>query len=545
MTTVTLLAAGTTAVTSSDFTVASGQPVRVAMTVTSTTARMTVHSVVAGVESLYAMLTQSDPGITISAPGTYRVKRPVLTVASGVEVSTLVENHVEAAVGALTGATAGIADPLGATALDIGGWKNNIRKTPIRRYRNLLALNNAAPWDDRSGSGLAVTVDSTVLFDGQPTLRLDIPASSSGTYRVGTTAASVAMPYSWDGKGLTVAVMTNNAAAVAGLSSVFLGDAAFTNFNAHGGLINPANVPQANWVANEWMVARAEVLTPTGSPTLPGVKRLRINFNVTSNASTTSVWIGFIGIVAPKKTTVVLSIDDGYRTGYDFVAPLSRYYNLPVSFGIDRYYVEQQNPTYFTKAHIQELHADNSDLFEFVTHGYNNTNLTTAGSAADYVQQQVDTRAYLRTLGVLGDGPNHHPWVQSIYDNTATAAMKAAGFLSARVGAAGTKSTWDSHYPSGQDKQAFIQVAAISPTSGLTVANLQTAVNAAVTEGYGITHVNMHQAGAVDAASPLTWSYDKWIDAFGWLAAQRDAGALDVQCWGRAYANAVGVGYKK
>ena len=113
MTTATLLAAGTTAVTSSDFTVAAGQPVRVAMTVTSTTARMTVHSVVLGVESLYAALSQSDPGITISAPGTYRVKRPVLTVASGVEVSTLVENNLEAEVGALTGATGGVVDPVG------------------------------------------------------------------------------------------------------------------------------------------------------------------------------------------------------------------------------------------------------------------------------------------------------------------------------------------------------------------------------------------------------------------------------------------------
>ena len=141
MTTATLLAAGTTAVTSSDFTVAAGQPVRVAMTVTSTTARMTVHSVVLGVESLYAALSQSDPGITISAPGTYRVKRPVLTVASGVEVSTLVENHVEAAVGALTGATAGIADP-------VTGKANTIFQ-PSSKYKFFI------PGQQFIGSGVA------------------------------------------------------------------------------------------------------------------------------------------------------------------------------------------------------------------------------------------------------------------------------------------------------------------------------------------------------------------------------------------------------
>lgn len=432
-----------------------------------------------------------------------------------------------------------------AQALVSGAWKNGVRPEPLRRYRPLLALNDAAVWDDRAGSGMTVSVDTAVLFDGQPTLRLDIPALSSGTYRVGTTTASVPMPSAWDGKGLHVVTMTSNAAAVPNPASIFLGDVGFTNYNAHGGLISVANVSQANWVANEWMVGRSTTVTPTGSPTYPGVKRLRLNFTVTSNASATTIWLGFLGVVAPKKTTVVLSIDDGYRTGYEFVAPLARYYKLPVSFGIDRYYQQTGNATYMTEAMIRELHADTSDLFEFVTHGYNNTNLTTAGSAAAYTQQQVDTRAYLRTLGIAGDGPNHHPWVQSLYSNDAVAALKAAGFLSARIGAAGTESNWDGFWPSLQDKQVYHQVACISPTSGLTVTDLQTNVTAAVTEGYGITHVNMHQAAAADAVSPLTWSYDKWIDAFAWLAAQRDAGTFAVECWGRAYANSVGIGYVK
>lgn len=423
-------------------------------------------------------------------------------------------------------------------------WKNGLRGAPLRRFRPVLSVEDAAIWDDRVGSGMTVTVDTAVQFDGRPTLRLDIPALSSGNYRVGTTAAVCDMPTSWDGKGLTIALMTSNAAAVANASSVFLGDSTFTNFNAHGGLINPGNVPQANWVANEWMVGRCTVTTPTGSPTFPGQKRLRLNFTVTSNASATTVWVGFLGIVAPKKTTVVVSIDDGYRTGYDFVAPLARYYSIPVSFGIDRFYIDT-NSTYMTSAMIRELHAETSDLFEFVTHGFNNTSLSGAGSTAVYVQQQIDTRSYLRTLGIAGDGPNHHPWVQSVYDNATVAALKAAGFLSARIGGAGTESNWDSHWPSGQDKQVFHQVACVSPTLGVTFGDMQTNVNAAVTEGYGITHLNMHQASAADAASPMTWTWAKWIDTFQWLDAQRTAGAFDVKCWGRAYADSVGVGYVK
>lgn len=438
-----------------------------------------------------------------------------------------------------TGAVTGLVGPDGRN-LEVG-----LTGGVVRRWMELLPTNNAALWDDRAGSGMTVSVDSSILFDGKPTLRIDIPAGSSGTYRVGTSSATIPMPYNWDGKGLMLATMTSNASAVPNPASVFLGDSTFTNFNSHFGLISVANVPQANWVANEWMVGRCTAVTPTGSPTYPGVKRMRLNFTVTSNASPTTIWVGFMGIVAPKKTTVVVSIDDGYRTGYDFVAPLARYYNIPVSFGIDRYYIQSAAAQYMTEAQIRELHSDRSDLFEFVTHGYNNTSLSGAGSAATYVQQQIDTRAYLRSLGISGDGPSHHPWVQSVYSNEAVAALKAAGFLSARIGGTGTESNWPDFYVTGQDKQVFQQVACISPTSGISVADVQTNITAAVTEGYGITHLNMHQAGAADAASPMTWSYDKWIDAFGWLAAQRAAGNIEIKCWGRAYADFVGANYSK
>lgn len=419
-------------------------------------------------------------------------------------------------------------------------------RAPIKQFWELLAPTSATPWDDRAGSGMAVSVDSAVTFDGRPSLRLDIPAGSTGTYRIGTSGASVNMPYNWDGKGLVMAMMTSNAAAVDGFASIFLGDSTFANYYSATGQRNMTNVPEAVWQANEWMLTRGTIQTATGAPTFTGSKRLRINFTVTSNASPTSIWIGFVGIVAPKRTTVIVSIDDGYRTGYDFVAPLARYHKIPVSFGIDRYYIQQGTATYFTEAMIRELHADTSDLFEFVTHGYNNTSVSTAGDAA-YVQQQIETRDYLRGLGIAGDGPNHHPWVQSLQTQTAIGLMKAAGFLSGRMGSATPKSVHDSHYYTGQDKRVFQQLATISPTTGLTVTDLQTAVTAAVTEGYGIAHVNMHQAGAADAASPMTWSWDKWIDAFGWLAAQRDAGTIDIKCWGRAYADSVGIGsgYRK
>lgn len=479
--------------------------------------------------------------VTLTKPGTYAVTADSFTYPTGTSI-VIGPGVIFTVAGARTTINTLLQPPVDANSI-----RAAFARPPIKRFRELLPMTDATAWGDRAGTGMTVSVDTEVTFDGQPTLRLDIPASSSGTYRVGTSTANTNMPYSWDGNGLAMAMMTSNSAAVDGWTTIFLGDSTFTNYYSFSGQRSMANVPEANWTTNEWMLTRATTNSVGGgSPTFTGLKRLRVNFTVTSNASPTTIWLGFIGVVAPKRTTVVVSVDDGYRTGYDFVAPLARYYNIPVSFGIDRYYIQQGTSLYMTEAMIQELHEDTSDLFEFVTHGYNNTSVSTAGDAA-YVQQQIETRDYLRSLGIAGDGPNHHPWVQSIQSNAAIALLQSNGFLSARVGAATPKSVHDSHYYTEEDKRVYQQLACISPTTGVSVADLETAVTAAVTEGYGITHVNMHQAGSADAASPMTWSYDKWIDAFGWLAAQRDAGTIDIKCWGRAYADSIGAGsaYRK
>lgn len=439
--------------------------------------------------------------------------------------------------------------PSGLTAAQVAAAQATARasqsslRPPVRDWVRALSPEDASLWPDRAGTGMTVSVDTSVLFDGKPTLRLDIPAGSSGAYRVGTTAADVVMPYNWDGKQLCWPVMSSNLSAVSA-SSMYLGDAAFTNFYSFGGQSSAANVPEAEWQANEWMLFRGPAAAVGGgTPTFTGLKRLRMNFTVVSQATPTTVWIGGVFIARQKRPTIILSVDDGYRSSYSFLAPLCRYYRIPVSFGIDQFYVGQAN--YLTEAMIRELHADPSDLFEFVTHGYNNTSVSVAGNAA-YLQHNINTRAYLRTLGVMGDGPNHHPWVQSVYNNTILALMRDAGFLSARMGGSTPKSMHDALYATGHDKRIFHQLNCTTLTTGLSLASAQSAITAAVTtEGYGVAHINAHDFAASDAASPPTWSYDKMHDLMGWMAAQRDAGTFDIKCWGRWYADLMGQVYAK
>ncbi len=412
-----------------------------------------------------------------------------------------------------------------------------------KRWKELISVASTTPWNDQAGTGLTLTVDTAVTFNGLPTLRLDIPASSSGTYRVGTSAATLIPPYNWDGTQLAVAVRSSNMTAVSAVAGVLLGDATFTNYNTFTGQNGAANVPQANWVAGDWIIARGTVKTPTGSPSSTVPQRIRINFSVTSVGTATQVWIGFVGIAAPKKSTVILSIDDGYASGYSFVADVARYYKIPVSFGIDSYYVGSAN--YMTAAQIQELYADRSNLFEFVTHGYNNRNINT-NTVESYIAEQVQTRTYLRSLGILGDGPNHHPWVQSLYSNSAQAQLKAAGFLSARAGAATPLSMHDALMTTGDEKRVYQLNNCCTLTTGLSLAQAQTAITTACsTENYGVTHVNAHDFAASDAASPPTWSYDKFVDLMGWLDAQRTSGVCDIKTWGQWYADLAGVPYGK
>jgi hypothetical protein len=412
-----------------------------------------------------------------------------------------------------------------------------------KRWMEFITVASTTPWNDQAGTGLTLAVDTAVLFNGQPTLRLDIPASSSGTYRVGTTLATLNMPYLWDGKQLAVAVKSSNMTACDGVTGVLLGDATFTNFYTFTGQRNAANVPQANWVAGDWIISRGTVATQTASGTFVGQKRLRINFTISSVGTATQIWIGFVGIAAQKKPTVILSIDDGYASGYSFIAPLARYYKIPVSFGIDRSYVGTAN--YFTSAQIQELQADPSNLFEFVTHGFNNQTINTTTVEA-YIADQVATRSYLRGLGINGDGPNHHPWVQSLYSNTAQAQLKAAGFLSARAGVATPLSMHDALMTTGDEKRVYQLINCCTLTTGLTLGAAQTAVTTAcTTEGYGVTHVNAHDFAVSDAASPPTWSFDKMTELMGWLDAQRTAGVCDIKSWGQWYADLAGVPYGK
>lgn len=437
-------------------------------------------------------------------------------------------------------------------ALVLGAWVLPA-PPPVRDYIELIPASDISKWPDRSvPAGGQWVQDNAVLFDGKPTLRLDIPAGQSGTFRIGTTVeAPGSLPYAWAGDGLNVALMSSNLACVSGVDVLVCIDTAFAGWYNWGGERNVGQVPEPGYVANEWMcfkpVGSGGVITTNGTAgaftTLSGQRRMRINLSVTSVGTATSVWIGLFAVAPKRKPTVIISADDGYASWYSFLRPLAKFYQIPVSMCIDSAYIGQ--PGYLTEAQIREMNADPSGLFEFVNHGRNNESYGTVGAAAYYANMEA-TRARLNGMGI-NDGALHHAFVQGQYGNDIIALMQAGGYLSGRAGGGVTPTGIDDRVMvTGHDKQRWVLRHATSPTTGISFAAAQALIqDATVTQKHSVTHINLHDFAAADAASPPTWSYDKTTDLFGWLASRRDAGEHQHRLWGKWHADATGRPYTR
>ena len=201
-------------------------------------------------------------------------------------------------------------------------------------FHDWLAVTDASLWPDRAGSGMTVSVDNDVLWNGHPTLRLDIPAGSSGTYRVGTSGATVNLPTgisSWEGqKWLQVAFKTNNLTAVDNFN-LFFGDSGFSNCYTY--TYDEDNYPELIIQNGDWMMKP----TPgsfgigAGSPTFTGSKRLRLNFSITSDTSPTTIWIGGVGFMPKDRAKCIIVLDDGYDEHYTFASGEAITYNVPLT----------------------------------------------------------------------------------------------------------------------------------------------------------------------------------------------------------------------
>lgn len=411
----------------------------------------------------------------------------------------------------------------------------------------IMPTNDVTMWNTDKTAALTVAVDTTVLFDGRPTLKITIPAGTSGTCKVGTNAANALIPYGWDKSNFALAVKSAGFTGYDWSTTfpplptlAYLGDASYTNFfNVSGGSL--ANYPETKPREADWFVYKptaAQVIVGGGSPAVAANMRCKLQWTQTSQATDCYIWIGLFGLMKPRpKATLVWCMDDGYAEWDSFLKPLFKHYDQPVSMGIARDLVGKAG--YLTETQIRALYNDESRLFDIVNHGVDNTAYNALGVTA-YYKQMTDNLAYLRSLGITSDGPLHHPLVQSQWGNDLVDLMAAGGFLTSRSSVMNaTMHGRDQLIRSGHDKLRWILSADMFTGSGTSLATAQGLVDTAVTQK-DFFMIGGHEFKDSGGVAAYTWTRSDMEQLVGYVQSKVDAGTLEVKSWSRWYADLVG-----
>lgn len=423
---------------------------------------------------------------------------------------------------------------------------------PGPRGIEILPTNDITRWNTDKTAALTVEVDSTVLFDGRPTLKITIPAGTSGTCKVGTNIADALIPYGWDKSDFVLAVMHSGftgydwATTFPPVPLAYFGNATYADFWTTGGALS--NFPETKPRAGEWFVVKPPISdwgVGSGSPDTNlmagGVinqtaLRCKLQWTQVSQATDCVIRIGVFGkMPARKKATLVWSLDDGYKSWYDFIMPLFKHYDMPISMGITTDLTGTAN--YLTAAQIQEMHNDPSRLFDFVNHSTVHVGYDTIGAATAYARAAA-ARDALRSLGITGDGPLHFPTPQSQFGNDLIDLLSAGGFLTSRHSPlTAYQHGRDQMMRSGQDKLRWYLGCRAFLGSATSLATVQTAVDTAITNKEAFMIGGHDFAGT---ASTYVWTKSDMVQLVGYVASKVAAGTLEVKSWSRWYADLTG-----
>lgn len=457
----------------------------------------------------------------------------------GIQASELVRAKENPVTGGISLSAGGVSVPLGSSISKTAG------------ILDIVPVNSTALWVTDKTGALTVAIDNTVLFEGRPTLKITIPAGTSGACKVGCSGADAMLPYQWDRENFSVALMYGGFTGYDFTSTFppkldpYIGDATYTNFWTASGY-NGATFPELKTRNGDWCVSKptaAQWAVGAGTPISvlgDGTKitaqkaRCKLQWPQVSQATDCYIWLGLFGkLPARRKPTIVWTLDDGYSSWNSFIAPLFKHYDMPVSMGIDSALVGTNN--YLTQDQIVSLYNDSSRLFDFVNHGVNNQNYNTLGAAA-YYQTLEATRAYLQGIGIKGDGPYHHPYVQSVWGNDLVDLLIAGGYLSARASTNVIMHGRDQVISS--DKLRWILNIDVALINTKTLAQANTDLDTAIAGG-GFIMINAHDFLAT-AATTYQWPFADMQQFVGRIASLRDAGTVEVKSWSKWYADLTG-----
>lgn len=438
---------------------------------------------------------------------------------------------------------AAYAEPNPVTASDSGalysggqllGSVSGAEKTGLfGNVRNFLPMEPLAAWDYRAGTGATFELDSTVLFDGKPTIKVTIPAGQTSA-QIGTLLETAVMPRSWDLSGAVLAVRCSKV-SVMSAPNIFIGESAGFASNYIGWGQAPASYSQTTR-DNEWIVFHVDKATTGGIAwTQAGTyvnqvaRRIRVSLGLSAaQGEAVSIWIGAFGVKQPRpKPTLILTYDDSRASIYSHVYPLLKANRIPLSLAVISGAIGTGG--YMTAAQLVEMAFDPSGLFEMVTHSSQHINVSTRGDVG-YVQDVIAVRDYLRNLGIKGDGPNHHAWVESLWTNGAIDGLRGAGFLSARAaGQAFPHRVYSDQCIRAGDKTRWLLNTLTTLGNTKNAAGMIAEIDAWRAVG-GFVMLNGHDFAAT-SADAYTMAVSEHTQLIEYIASLRDAGSIDVMTW--------------
>ncbi|UDF33771.1 UNVERIFIED_ORG: polysaccharide deacetylase family protein [Shinella sp. XGS7] len=415
----------------------------------------------------------------------------------------------------------------------VGGVSATPKAGTYGNVRNFVPMDNLAAWDNKAGAGVTFEIDPTVLFDGRPSIKITFPPGTTSGF-LGTLGETAIMPRAWDLSGTVLAFRCSKLSATNG-PNLFIGDASgFANNTLSWGQ-GPASYSQSTR-DNEWIVYHVDKAkaggiswTETGAYVNKVARRLRISLALTAaQAEPVSFWIGALGIKQPRpKPTLIFTYDDSRASIYSHVYPLFKACRIPMSLAVISGAIGTAG--YMTAQQVLEMAQDPSGLFEMVTHSSTHTNVNLAGDER-YVREVIEVRDWLRALGIKGDGPDHHAWVQSVFTNGAIDGLKAAGFLSAR--AAGAAYAYRAHSDQcirAGDKTRWLLNSLTTLGNTKDAAGMIAEIDAWRSVG-GFAMVNGHDFGPT-SSDAYTMAISEHTQLVEYVASLRDAGLIEPMLW--------------
>ena len=389
-----------------------------------------------------------------------------------------------------------------------------------------------AEWSADKSAALTVSLDNTVTYEGRPTVKIKIPAGTSGPVILcGVLGATARLPYGWDGTNLCAIFKTTNTALGSSFNA-YVGDATYANSWLFGMQFKPFGDYFAN---NEWTTLKSALPSSNGSPSAAQLMRYKLTMSISSQAQDEYVWIAQIGI-SPKRKKGALSIviDDGNATDYTFVYPLAKHYDLPVTFAWESGVMGQNG--YCTTSQYAEMYEDESRLFDPVNHGAQHLDYSSVGAAAQYANFEAN-KAPMISLGIedISTRICVAPFGNS--GNDLVDLMISGGYLSNRLAGSYVYQLTQMSRAASGDKHMFALQPCQKMTTGVTVADITSKIDTLIsTKGY--SSVLGHKFSTSDGASQ--WTYDKARELFSKIAGYRDAGTLDVVSYTRWVAEQYG-----